>query len=155
MEHVTYALFDDDEHARAALTAIEAAGTPRRHCAAVVHRGRLDEGQLSILESAASEGLREGAALGGIGGALLGGVLFGPAGLVSIGATAVLGAFYGGVGGAIAGSAAPDRRLERLSKRLADGKVLLVVEAPSIACRDRADAAARANGAEVQHKPFL
>jgi hypothetical protein len=155
MDHVMYALFDDDEHARAALDEIEAVGTPRRHCAAVIHRGRLDEGQLGILESAASEGLREGAALGGIGGALLGGVLFGPAGLVSIGATALLGALYGGIGGAIAGSGGPDRRLERLSNQLAKGKVLLVVEAPDLECRDKADSAARANGAQVQHKPFL
>lgn len=155
MEHVTYALFDDDDHARAALTAIEAGGTPRRHCAAVIHRGHLDEGELGILESAASEGLREGAALGGIGAALLGGVLFGPANLVSIGAIAMLGAVYGGVGGAIAGSSGPDRRLERLSKKLAEGKVLLVVEAPNLECRDKADTAARANGGRVQHKPFF
>ena len=155
MEHITYALFDDEAHARAALGAIEASGTDRRHCSAVLHRGRLDDGQLGILESAAPEGLREGAAIGGIGGALLGGVLFGPAGLVSIGATALVASLYGAIAGAIAGSGLPDRRLEQLSKQLAGGKVLLVVEAPSLQCRDEADAAARANGGQVQHKPFL
>lgn len=155
MDHVTYALFDDERHARAALAAIEASGTPKRHCGAVLHANRLDEGELGLLESAAPEGLREGAAIGGIGGALLGGIAFGPAGLVSIGATAALGALYGGVAGALAGSGSPDRRLERLSRELAAGKVLLVVEAPSIECRDKADAAAMANGGQVQHKPFF
>jgi hypothetical protein len=81
--------------------------------------------------------------------------MFGPAGLVYVGAAAMLGALYGGIGGAIAGAGAPDRRLERLSGQLAGGKVLLVMEAPNLECRDKADHAARANGGQVEHKPFF
>jgi hypothetical protein len=55
----------------------------------------------------------------------------------------------------IAGSAGPDRTLERLSKELAGGKALLIVEAPSLMARDKADAAMRSCGGHVEHKPFL
>jgi hypothetical protein len=66
-----------------------------------------------------------------------------------------LGALYGGIGGALAGSSGPDRTLERLSKQLAEGKVLVVVEAPSLEARVTADAAMRTNGGHVEHKPFF
>jgi hypothetical protein len=66
-----------------------------------------------------------------------------------------LGGLYGAVAGAIAGAATPDRRLESLAKELAAGKVLLVVEAPSLACRDLAELAMRTEGARIEHKPFF
>ncbi len=152
MMHVTYALFDDEDRARAALTAIEASGTPGRSGGAVLHKDGLDEGLLHIPQSGAAEGFREGAAIGAILGAGAGAAVSGLAGLVSGGAIGVL---YGAIAGAIAGCGGPDRTLARLSKRLAKGKVLMVVEAPSLECRDKADAASRAEGGRVEHKPFF
>ncbi|HXX67138.1 MAG TPA: hypothetical protein VEK07_08150 [Polyangiaceae bacterium] len=152
MEHVSYGLFDDIDQARAAIGEIESSGTPRRHCGVVLHKDYLDEGRLGISESDARESSREGAAIGGILGAGAGAAVMGPLGLVSGGA---LGALYGLIGGALAGSGGPDRRLEELSKQLAEGKVLLVVEAPNLECRDKADAAMRARGGRVEHKPFF
>jgi len=152
MNHVTYGLFDDTDHARRALEAIEASGTPRRHCGVVLQQGRLDEGLLGLGETAAAEAAREGAAIAGIFGAVLGGIAGGPAGVAALGA---VGALYGALGGAIAGAGSPERHLDKLARRLAEGKVLLVVEAPSIACRDSADDVMAANGGEVQHKPFF
>jgi hypothetical protein len=141
MMHVTYALFGDEDHARAALTAIEA-----NRCGAVLHKDRLDGGLLHISQSAAAEGLREGAAMGAILGAGAAAAVVGPASLVFGG---VMGALYGAIAGAIAGSGGPDRTLSQLSKHLAEGKVLLVVEAPSLERRDKADAASRAEGGRV------
>ncbi len=152
MEHVSYGLFDNDDEARAAIDAIEASGTPRQHVGVTLHRGRLDQGLLGAGETDASEGLREGAVIAGILGAITGAAVMGPVGLVSGGA---LGTLYGGVAGALAGSGAPDRNLDALSKHLAEGKVLVVVEAPSMGSREKADAAMRANGARVEHKPFF
>jgi hypothetical protein len=152
MEHVSYGLFDDEDHARAAIDAVEASGTPRKRLGVTLHRGRLDEGLLGVAETDAAEGAREGAAIGGIMGAIAGTVVMGPIGLVSGG---MLGALYGTVGGAIAGSGGPDRNLEQLSKHLAEGKVLVVVEATSLEARDKADAAMRACGGRVEHKPFF
>jgi uncharacterized membrane protein len=117
-----------------------------------LHRGRLDEGVLGVAGNAAHEGTREGAAIGGVLGALEGALVMGPLGLVSGG---VLGAVYGGIAGALAGSGSPDRTLEALSKHLAEGKVLVVVDAPSLESRDKADAAMHANGGRVEHKPFF
>ena len=37
----------------------------------------------------------------------------------------------------------------------AEGKVLVVVEAPNLASREQADAVMRDNGGRVQHKPFF
>jgi hypothetical protein len=152
MEHVLYGLFDDNESARAAIDAIEASGTPRHHVGVTIHRGRLDEGLLGAGQTDASAGSREGAAIAGILGAITGALVMGPVGLVSGG---VLGALYGTVGGALAGAGSPDRNLERLSEHLAAGKVLLVVEAPGLEARDKADAAMRASGGRVEHKPFF
>jgi hypothetical protein len=73
-------------------------------------------------------------------------------GLVSGG---VLGLLYGGLAGALGGSGSPDRTLEQLSKHLAEGKVLVVVDAPSLESRDKADAVMHANGGRVEHKPFF
>lgn len=98
------------------------------------------------------EGLREGVAGGAILGAIAGAIVVGPIGLLS---GAALGAVYGGIGGVIAGSGAPDRTLNRLSAHLAEGKVLLIVEAPSLMCRDKADDLMRAHGGHVEHKALL
>lgn len=152
MNHVSYALFEDADHARTAIDAIEASGTPRQYCGVVLHKDHLDREEIGIAETGATEGAREGAILNSIVGAAIGAAMVGPVGLVSGGA---LGALFGAIGGALAGSSGPDRRLEQLSKKLSEGKVLVVVEAPSLACRDRADAAMRAHGGHVEHKPFL
>jgi hypothetical protein len=152
MLHVSYGLFDDAEAARSAIEAIEVSGTPRARVRVQLHRDRLDEGQLTAAETGADEGRRIGAALGALGGAVTGAAVMGPMGLVSGGA---LGALYGGVAGALGGSAGPDPTLERLSRQLAGGKVLLVVEASSLDARDAADAGMRACGGRVEHKPFV
>ncbi len=152
MEHVSYGLFDDEGDARAAIDAVEASGTPRQRLGVTLHRGRLDEGLLGAAGTDAAEGAREGAAIAGIMGAITGAAVMGPFGLVSGGA---LGALYGAVGGALAGSGSPDRNLEQLSKQLAEGKVLVVVEATGLESRDKADAAMRACGGRVEHKPFF
>jgi hypothetical protein len=154
MDHVSYALFDDGERALAAVEAIKVLGDSRHRCGVVIHKDRLDEGQLGILESAASEGLREGAVLGGILGAVAGAVAFGPAALIFVGAGA-LGTLYGGIAGALGGSDFPDRRLEKLSRELAAGKILLVVEAPDLESHRHADAVLSANGGHVEDKPFF
>jgi hypothetical protein len=59
------------------------------------------------------------------------------------------------IGGATASSMHRDRNLQRLSERLAEGKVLVIVEAPDLASREKADATMRAHGAHVEHKPFF
>jgi hypothetical protein len=152
MEHVSYGLFDDTEHARAAIDGIEASGTPRHCCGVVLHKDRLDYGLLGVRETGAPEGAREGAAVGALLGASVGAALMGPMGLVSGG---VMGALYGVIGGALAGLSGPDRTLENLSKHLSEGKVLVVVEAPDLASREQADTVMRGNGGRVQHKPFF
>ena len=135
-----------------AIEAVEAGGIPRQRMGVTLHRGRLDEGLLGVGETDAAEGAREGAAIAGVVGAIAGAVVMGPFGLASGG---MLGALYGAVGGALAGSGSPDRNLEQLSKHLAEGKVLVVVEATSLESRDKADAAMRARGGRVEHKPFF
>jgi hypothetical protein len=152
MEHVSYGLSDNDADARAAVDAIDASGISRQHIGATIHPGRLDQGLLGVGETDASEGRRAGALIAGILGAVAGAVVMGPAGLVSGGA---MGALYGGLTGALVGSGAPDRNLDGLSKHLAEGKVLVVVEAPNLISREKADAAMLARGARVEHKPFF
>jgi len=152
MSHVSYGLFEDEQGARAALDAIETTGTPRRHFGVTIHKNRLDQDTVGVSESDAAAGAREGAAIAGILGAIAGTLAIGPLGLISGGA---LGALYGSIGGALAGAGAPDRTIERLSKQLAEGRTLVVVEAPSFESQEKADEVMRANGGRVEHKPFF
>ncbi len=149
MLHVSYGLFDDPDAARSAMVAIEAGNTTAERVEVTLHRGRVDPGVLSGLETGAALGGRVGAAFGGVAGAAAGALVMGPAGLAAGGA---LGAVYGGLAGGLGGASAPDPTLDRLSRQLAEGKVLVVVEAPSLAARDAADAEMRAAGARVEHK---
>jgi len=152
MTHVSYGLFDDAAGARAAIDALESIGTPRAHCGVVVHENHLARMSLGVRETRAASGSREVGVLNGILGAAIGSAIVGPVGLVAGGA---LGALLGAIGGAVAGAELPDRSLEKLSRQLADGKVLVIVEAPTLASRDAADDAMRARGALVEHRPFF
>ncbi len=152
MTHISYGLFDDAAAARAAVDALESSGTPCDHCGVVMHENHLDRTSLGVRETRAASGSREVGVLNGILGAAIGTALVGPVGLVAGGA---LGALLGAIGGAVAGAEVPDRKLEKLSRQLADGKVLVIVEAPTLASREAADAAMRARGALVEHRPFF
>jgi hypothetical protein len=152
MKQVSYGLFEGVASARDAVAAIEASGTPRKQCGVVLHQNHLDRDDLGIAETGAREGLRESAAVNSVVGAAIGAAILGPLGLVGGG---VLGALVGVIGGSLAGSGAPDRGLEKLSKQLAEGKVLVIVEAPDLASREAADAAMRSHGGHVEHKPFF
>jgi hypothetical protein len=150
MTHLSYALFDDEWHARAALDAIEAGDRARHRCAATLHKDRLDEGILGAGWTSASRGMLLGAAMGGAFGAISGGLMFGH--IPAAGGGALVGAIYGAIAGALQGSGAPSRKLESLSKQVAGGKVLLTVHTADLASRDAADATMRASGAKVEHR---
>jgi hypothetical protein len=152
MDHVSYGLFDDDLHAKAALDAVEAAGTPRDRLGVTIHRNRLDTTALPVKGTDAAEGAREGAAIAAILGAIAGAVVMGPIGLVSGGA---LGALYGGVAGSIAGLGSPDRTLDALAAHLAEGKVLVIVESHSVEAQEKADDTMKSLGGRVEHKPYF
>ena len=149
MEHVSYALFDDADHARAAVAEMKKSGI---HCAVVLHEDHLDDGLLTLADTGAKIGAREGGALGAAGGAAMGLIAAGPIGLLSGGA---LGAAFGLAFGAVAGASGPEPNLERLGAQLGSGKVLLVVECPTTASRERVDGLLRGNGGHVEHQAFV
>jgi hypothetical protein len=151
MRHVSYGLFDDAEHARAAVHAIEA-GECGERCRAVLEKDSLAGERLDVAESNAGAGFRFGLAMGIGFGALAGAIFMGPVGLIS---GAALGAVLGGIAGVLGGSAAPDRMLSRLSKQLPGGKVLVIAESPSFTSQDKVDDVMAHNGAEVEHKRFF
>jgi hypothetical protein len=149
MTHLSYALFDDEGHARAALDAIEAGDRPRHRCAATLHKDRINEGCLGAGWTSASRGMFLGAAMAGAFGAISGGLMFGH--LPAAGGGALVGAIYGAIAGTLQGAGAPSRKLEILSKQVARGKVLLSVQTADLVSRNVVDATLRASGARVEH----
>ncbi len=151
MAYLSYALFDDEDQARAALEAIEERDRARHRCMVTLHKARIDEQGLGPGWTSAYRGMLIGAAMAGVFGALSGGILIGH--LPAAGGGAVVGAVYGAIAGLIQGAGAPSKALERLSKLVASGKVLLTVLTPDATSRDTADATLRAIGAHVNHRP--
>lgn len=150
MEHLSYALFDDETHALAALDELRGDRSRFGRCTVLLHKKTIDEGGVGSLWTGAYRGMAWGVAMGGGFGAIMGGVTFG--GLTSVVGGGVVGALYGLVSGVLVGAGAPSRTLEKLSKEVARGKVLLTVRAPDKVCSAAADAALRANGAHVDKR---
>jgi uncharacterized membrane protein len=151
MLHVSYGLFEDSQHAQAAVERIEASGVGRR-CHVDLQKGAFDEGQGGLAETGSAQTFRAGAAAGVVLGAAAGAIVVGPIGMLS---GAAVGGMYGAFAGVLVGAGGPERALSRLSKHLTEGKVLVIVEAPSFECRDLADALMLESGAQVEHRSLL
>ncbi len=157
MRHTFYAVFDNVRDAAAAIRDLETAGTPRKHCNAILHEGSRSADELHAGETARSAAAKSSIG-GGIIGALLGGVIAGPIGLIGAGAAvpalfgALVGSLYGGAMRGIAGASGPDPRLEALLDELKTGKVLVTVEAPGMTAEEQAETVMLRHGGRVEHR---
>jgi uncharacterized membrane protein len=133
MMHVIYALFQGEDAAQAAVQDIEQAHLGQDVCHVVLHRDHLNPTDLRQSETDSRNAVLTGLVAGALGGALLGGILgalrFFPIGIWSMAAfLAALGAVFGVLGPTLYGTALPDRQLQRLSRALKQGRVLLTAE---------------------------
>jgi len=133
MTHVIYALFQAEDAAQAAVQDIEQAHLGQEVCHLVLHRDRLNLGDLRQSESDTRHGAVVGFVAGALGGALFGGVLGAlhlfPLGIWPMAAfLGTLGAVFGVLGPTLYGTGVPDRQLQRLSRALKQGRVLLTAE---------------------------
>jgi len=133
MTHVIYALFNAEDAARAAVQDIEQAHLGNDVCHLVLHRDRLNHADLRQSETDSRRGALLGLVFGALGGAVLGGVLgalrFFPIGIVSMAAfLAVLGAIFGTLGPLLYGTGMTDLHLNKLSRALKRGGILLTAE---------------------------
>ena len=158
MRNVFFALFADPVEADAAvkeLGALDDKGTNNPHLE--IHKGKLDNESLPVGETHARGRLVEGILLSAVGGALLGGLVLGPAGVISDALVspavlcAGLGVMFGALGGVLTGVGAPDPRLERMAKQLEHGGVIVSVEVAGDWETDEAEKIVRKHGAEVQY----
>jgi uncharacterized membrane protein len=156
MGHVFFALFADRRQADAAVAEMHALDETGEHCKVAIHRGALDNEGLPVGETHGRARLVEGVLLSAIVGALLGGLVFKPLGLIEgdtlpwlIGA--LVGAALGGLGGLLTGVGGPDRRLERMSDALRRGGTIVTVDADGEFLEKEAERIVRAHGAHVEH----
>ena len=128
-----------------------ASGVARDQCSIVVNQKDFDASKAEHAETGALSGFANGAALGGVLGAVAGGLLLGIAAapLAVAGASAI----FGGFAGALGGTGHPEPLLERLAQQVAEGKVLLIAEAPDLESQARAHAAMQAHGGTVEDSP--
>jgi hypothetical protein len=170
MRNVFFALFADPKEADAAVQELGALSSEppvpdqrERHPVhhenphIEVHRGKLDNESLPAGETYARGRLVEGILLSSVGGALLGGFVLGPMGIVSDALVspavlcAGLGAMFGWLGGLLTGIGAPDPRLERMARALEHGGVIVSVEVAGDWETVQAEKIVRRHGAEVQY----
>jgi hypothetical protein len=163
MAHVIFALFDGPSEVAAAVAELEEAGTPKRHCSVVVHRGGLENlpaSELELFESGAAAMTARLVALGAAVGAVVG-LVAGPLGLLAAGPlasvllTTTAGTMAGALSGVLAGASDSDPTLHRLSEGLEKGQVLLSVEPPSLDCAERAEHILHKHHARVVHRHLL
>lgn len=133
IQHV-YALFDDMDHAVAALDEVQAAGCETDSCSAILHEGKIDTDRLSSGERAHNEGAAGGAVVVGavgavvVGLAALGGGLIGLGPLAAAAAAGGVTAAYGMLAGGLSGGDDPESLLRSLEEQVEKGKILIALE---------------------------
>lgn len=143
LQHV-YALFDDLDHAVAALDDVQAAGFEAEYFSAILHEGKIDTDRLPVGERAHREGAMGGAAVVGAVGALvaglaaLGGGLLGLGPLAAVAAAGGITAAYGMLAGGLAGGDDPEPLLRSLEKEVEAGKILIAIETEDADFREQA-----------------
>lgn len=134
MEQMVYALFEGEENADAAVSALLEEGLDSDVISVLVHQDDVtaQEQDMGGRGTQQRERALMGGALAGTIGAVLGGLVLGPLGLIGAGPLAGLlfggvGGLYGAVAGAISGADGTPEKLEKLREKLADGKVLVAI----------------------------
>lgn len=136
MSQMIYGVFDTRSQAEMAIQAIETEAGPEG-INALVHEQHLRDEDVQMGGTDALRGAILGAVVVGVVAALLGGVLLIPGADLSVGWSefvfmAVAGTIMGVTAGAVAGASEPRKELLALAQRLAEGKVLVTMDANDI-----------------------
>lgn len=129
-----YAMFADRTTALLAYDEIHQQGCEDGHCSVLMPKAGLDPEDLTIGQTGAKEGAKNGAVVVGVTAAILAGLIVLPGGLLGVGPLALalfgggFGAAVGGALGAVSGSIDPDQALRQIEAEIAGGKVLITVE---------------------------
>ncbi|MFO0556083.1 MAG: DUF1269 domain-containing protein [Polyangiaceae bacterium] len=158
--YTLFALFDQPNHLKEALAALEAVGTPQEHCSVVVHREHLDRlpaSELKLFETGAAAMTARLALAGAAIGVLAGGILFAPLGMLAGGLlfTTTAGTAAGALTGLLAGASDADPTFARLAAQVDSGQVLVVVEPPNPDAAAAAERVLRRHHAHVVHRHLL
>lgn len=127
-------------------------GVERSVIGAVIHEGELSHEDMPHAgEQSVRRGLA-GAAIGGTLGAILGGIVVGPIGLIGAGGAAIAlflaGSMYGGIAGAISGRDDDKPRVKKLAEKLEPGKVMVTVDVSGAMDVASIEAILRRNGGQ-------
>lgn len=158
MDHLFFALFDTHQAATAAILELEALGTPRQQCTVVMHQGTIQDPDLGKGETNAAATAVQSFLASGAVGALMGGLVLSPLGILAVGpmaaalATGGAASLVGGLAGVLAGAEVLEPVVESMAAAVEAGKVLVTVRAPTLAIREDAEAVFRSLGAVVQEK---
>jgi len=150
-----FALFDRPDDAARAAAQVEQLGTDSKHCTVVIHQDRVDQQQLPVEGTRAINAAVLGVLLGLVLGPIVGWLFAGPLQVIPAAPAsaaimgAIGGAIIGALGGGLMGASDPQKRAAQFSKRVAHGKTLVTVEAPSAELRERAEAICREYGAVI------
>jgi len=164
MASSTYALFDDPTDAALAATEIRSPEWSQENFAVVFHRSRLDNQPLSELPmfetGAASTSVKVGL-MGAVGGAVLGVIAMGQAGLAGVGAFTMIlfgtitGAVIGLFVGVLRGASNAEPAMDELAAHIGPGQVMLAIESSSPQGAEHVDRVLEAHHAHVVHRHLV
>lgn len=161
MRHTLFALFESPDAAARAVERIDQDSKCTGELSVLMHGEEYEHSELKLNETAAKREAGIGWVIGGVGGAVLGGLVAGPLGLVGGGAlfTALMGGTYGSVlgalGGFLGGAAHADPRLKEIADKVENDKnVLVSVVVESLECEQHILKLFEGQGAIETHGNF-
>ena len=139
MSYTMYALFKRPGDAEVAMQVLSAEDRAKEDCKVFVHKEKLGA-DLRASEGDGRKGLAIGVGLGALAGAALGGLLFGPIGILHLPLVSALafglflGIICGALGGGLYGSGLMAGKLQRLASSFQPGQTLITAETESQEC---------------------
>jgi hypothetical protein len=130
MGRLVCAIFQDERAATSAVQSLVDSGIDQAHISAALHEGHVDHDQLPVAAEQSGTRSAQGAAIG----ALVGGIMAGPAGLLLGGPLAAVllgvagGGLYGALAGAISGRDTEHPDVVELRAAVERGHVLVTVD---------------------------
>jgi hypothetical protein len=133
MSGIIFGVFENRAAADAALEVVSREAGPQG-INAFIHEEHLRDEDVQMTGTEALKGALKGAALVGISGAIIGGLILLPAAGLDVGWTewvflAVAGTIFGVTAGAVAGASESREEIRAMAKRLEQGNVLVTMEA--------------------------
>lgn len=153
MERLVTGLFEEETRAQRAVEHLLDYGVEKDVIGVLMHGGDVSHEDVTVPGTKVRSRMVQGGAIGAGFGALLGGAILGPLGIIGVGALAAAllgapaGAIYGTVAGALTGRDSDKEELQRLAREVEQGKILVTAVVQGRTAKEDVEGLLRGEGA--------